>query len=148
MLGVGRVCSGESRLASEVRKGFLRGVTTELRSEGTEDVNGGQTAAAACAKALGWTRKHVAFEQMKKGSLTEEKEQVRGASSRADFGGCMSFLGLKNKLPQTGGAIWKHHPHFHCVSSHPLPPMSLGVHIFSFHKDISHLGLATDPTLM
>lgn len=121
MLDVGRVCSGESRLASEVRKGFLRGVTTELRSEGTEDVNGGQTAAAACAKALGWTRKHVAFEQGKKGSLTEEKEQVRGASSRADFGGCMSFLGLQNKLAQTGGQFGSITP-ISTVSLHILCP--------------------------
>lgn len=145
MLGVGRVCSGESRLASEVRKGFLRGVTTELRSEGTEDVNGGQTAAAACAKALGWTRKHVAFEQGK----TDGRER---ASERAQLTCRLrrlhEFPGAAEQIAPNWGAIWKHHPHFHCVSSHPLPPMSLGVHIFSFHKDISHLGLATDPTLM
>lgn len=101
VLGVGRVCNGESCLGNDNRKGFLRGVRFELPNEGVGDVDGGHTVATACAKALEWPGKHVAFESAKEDSL-EKTERVRGPRSHGDFSLLVSW-GCVPKYPRLGG---------------------------------------------
>lgn len=74
---MGRILTGSSRLASDIRKMSFRAVMTELLSEGVGEVNWGQTETTSCAKALGWAGKPVTFEWLKKGSAGgRDQEQV------------------------------------------------------------------------
>lgn len=74
---MGRILTGSSRLATDIRKTSLRAVMTELLSEGVGEVNWRQTEARSCAKALGWAGKCVAFGWLKKGSAGgRDQEQV------------------------------------------------------------------------
>lgn len=73
MLGIERIYQRESSwkcLTNDIKKGFLRGVMIELLSEGV-GVNWGQMETEACAKALGWAGKHVAFERVKKAVVVQ-----------------------------------------------------------------------------